>query len=327
MDKSENKVNKKLKTTAAAIVLPRMDNQSLSGVANITESFYDDQVFIKTKKIAYFKNELTPEHAIQAKFDTDEEVITSNMLFVLCAPRCGSCLLADLLYQNECCLLYEYFHIHKYLPILAERWNCISNGYLNKEAFVQSLLRFRTHKSGWFACKIQGEQLEFFLKMEKYFPEVSKHFVYISRRDLIAQAVSLAIAQQTGKWTSQRKVQEKEIVYDFSQISKCLRNLQHQSSILKEWLFTKDQYQTIYYEDLVTNSKKVLEKLPCINSESTLLTKARLQKQANKINEEWIERFCNEYPGDIKKFRLQPKTSLWEKTKKIITSIKKRNTM
>lgn len=302
------------------ILKHKESNPNLPKTVKTAEDFYDE-VLIKTEEIDNLKSQFSPEDIIQAKFDTDAEVTTSNILFVLSAPRCGSNLLADLLYQNECCLLYEYFQTRKYLPILAERWNCISNGQLDKEAFVQSLLRFRTSKNGWLACKIHGHQLETFLKMEDLFPKVPKHFVYVCRRDLIAQAVSLSIARQTEKWTSQRQVKEKEILYNFSQISNCLETIQEEYSIGKEFLFAKDcQYQTIYYEDLVENPKNILEKLPCINSSKVLITEAQLQKQTTRVNEEWIERFCDEYPGDTKKFQLQPKTSWWEKAKKIITS-------
>jgi LPS sulfotransferase NodH len=54
-------------------------------------------------------------------------------------------------------------------------------------------------------------------------------WVYLVRRDLAAQAVSLAYARQTGQWTSLH-ARSGKVAYDRSRIDRCLQELQRQNA-------------------------------------------------------------------------------------------------
>lgn len=121
-------------------------------------------------------------------------------------PRSGSSLLSSLLLSTgRMGVPVEYFHPRAAMPLLGRRFACIRPAGLDLPAYVAALHRHRTTPNGVFGVKIHFTQLERVMRA----PAVSgllrrARFVWMRRRDPVAQAVSHAIALETKVWSELR---------------------------------------------------------------------------------------------------------------------------
>lgn len=161
-----------------------------------------DEVHISRKQIKRALTKIPAEDFIHARYDTQHSVSLQRILFILSTPRSGSTLLCDILRRNGVCLPHEYFQPYQYIPIAAARWECIQSGTLDREAYVNALVRYRIGPNGDLGINLHGNHLSVFSAFERLFGEKEAFFVHIRRRDVIAQAVSYEIAHQTGRWSS-----------------------------------------------------------------------------------------------------------------------------
>lgn len=248
----------------------------------------------KSKVISAEKRVPLPDF-IGRNYDEETGIKTNNILFILSTPRSGSTLLSDLIYQNGICLAHEYFQPFQYLPILANRWGCLNGSVLDKEAYIQNLLRYRTSTTGWLGINLHGEHLSVFRDFENLLPDVQRHYIYLVRRDIIAQSVSFEIAMQTAKWSSHFAGLEKP-AYSFHGIKKRLDSINAQNALVSAYLKSRNiTARAVYYEDLIENANETLSGLiPGTILKMEKLT-SNLERQSSNINEDWIDRFSNEY--------------------------------
>jgi trehalose 2-sulfotransferase len=117
-------------------------------------------------------------------------------------PRTGSTALCSLLEQTAT-LGYpdEYFNPRGPLQHWAERL-----GARVLEEYVDVIRRERATENGVFGLKTTYDDFEPFLRggcASAFLGEM--RFVYLTRRDLVAQAVSVEVARQTGVWHRDRE--------------------------------------------------------------------------------------------------------------------------
>lgn len=117
-------------------------------------------------------------------------------------PRCGSHYLASLLRSTgDAGVPLEYFNTGHW-----KRWahRC---GQYNPGAAFRLLREHRTTPNGVFGVKAHWRQFQMAcrLRLESEFRDA--RFVLITRRDLLGQSISLAIARQTGAWVSAHQPQ------------------------------------------------------------------------------------------------------------------------
>lgn len=237
---------------------------------------------------------IPPDDFINSKFDIRCGARTSDVLLILSTPRSGSTVLCDLLYRNGVCLAHEYFQPYDYMPLLAKRWDCIGDGFLDEATFVQKLLQLRTLSNGWLGINLHGQHLEIFSRFETYFPSLRTHYVHLVRRDTIAQAVSFEIAMQTGRWSSHFEALQ-EPKYDYHRILRRLEAIRAQNSAVIEFLKAKSAaYQTVCYEDLLSAPEATLRALTCISPGQQLQADPGLKKQSTERNRRWMRRFALE---------------------------------
>lgn len=115
------------------------------------------------------------------------------------------------------------------------------------------------------------------------------------RKDVVAQAVSLAIASQTEQWTSLGSV-EKEPEYISEQIDQGLgTTLLHNERWGHFFEVNGISPHTVFYKDLVQSANDVIQGIVDyvgVDAEVSIdLADSGLGKQGTEINKTWAERF------------------------------------
>lgn len=252
---------------------------------------------IDLASIASIAAAIPKEDLVDVQFDVDCGQAATDVLLVLSTQRSGSTFLADLIRQSKWCLPHEYFQPYQYLPILADRWGCVENGLLDKQAYLENLFRYRTFPNGWLGINLHGVHLPTFTSFGNFLSNLNPHYVFLRRKDLIAQAVSYEIASQTGKWSSLFDGSG-EAKYNFKAIRKRLRFIEEQNAAIDAYLAECGQsHHTIFYEDLIAESEATVRQLAGADIDIPPLQLGAMRKQAGEVNQDWIDRFSRKYSG------------------------------
>lgn len=229
-------------------------------------------------------------------FDVVNENKLREIIVIVSTPRSGSTYFCDLLRVSGVCLAHEYFQPHQYLPLLADRWQCIESGELNEQKYVQKLVRYRTLENGILGINIHGSHFPFFLRMKKYLGDVPIKYIYLKRRNKFSQAISYAIAKTEKKWSAHFDTAS-EMEYDFFKILDCLNIIQHQNNINSCFFLNHDtSYLDVIYEDFILSPFDFLKSSGLIENHIEPPEKSlSVQRQSSSRNKEWLERFTREY--------------------------------
>jgi LPS sulfotransferase NodH/2-polyprenyl-3-methyl-5-hydroxy-6-metoxy-1,4-benzoquinol methylase len=168
--------------------------------------------------------------------------------------------------------------------------------------YIAKLLARRTSRNGIFGIKAHFHQFEAFLKkypalLEALAPVT---YIYIDRRDKVAQAVSMAKALQTDQWSSQWRGRPDPVLrYDRGLIEKSLKEVELQDARWLQWFETHDIAPfRVTYEDLIADPagivRGIVELLGVRNDEPDVVRVPTVEKQSDDTNQEWIERFARE---------------------------------
>ncbi len=172
--------------------------------------------------------------------------------------------------------------------------------------YVAKLIANRTSRNGVFGMKAHFHQFEAFLK--KYPPLLEAlapiTYIYIDRRDKVAQAVSMAKALQTDQWSSQWRGSPRPLLrYDRELIAKSMSEVELQDARWLRWfeLHNITPFR-VTYEDLIADPaasvRSVVERLGVQDDEPDDLNIPAIEKQGDDTNQEWIERFVREARAD-----------------------------
>jgi LPS sulfotransferase NodH len=172
--------------------------------------------------------------------------------------------------------------------------------------YVAKLIANRTSRNGVFGMKAHFHQFEAFLK--KYPPLLESlapiTYIYIDRRDKVAQAVSMAKALQTDQWSSQWRGSPRPMLrYDRELIAKSMSEVELQDARWLRWfeLHNITPFR-VTYEDLIADPaaivRSVVERLGVQDDEPDDLNIPAIEKQGDDTNQEWIERFVREARAD-----------------------------
>jgi len=145
--------------------------------------------------------------------------------------------------------------------------------------------------------KYLGSQLQPHELLAGIFPNL--HYIWLTRRDKVRQAVSLCRALQTRVWISFRTRENaapQPAFYDVGKIHRALQYLLMQDAEWQEF-FTSAKVTplTVVYEDFVGEQEqtisRVLDFLGIERPDSLRLYKPFLMKQADSESEEWVRRY------------------------------------
>lgn len=206
--------------------------------------------------------------------------------------RSGSHLLASLLRSTQQAgVPFEYFHKRHWKEWRLERGKPSSS----EKALYLSLIKHRTTANGLFSFKAHWDQFAFFssLGLEHY--ARSAKFIRIRRKDILAQAVSLAIAKQTGAWSYDQTIR-KQPRYSFQAVKSAILCISRESFMWTTYLTSNCiQSYDIWYEDICENRYSTMRRL-CefmgIEWRAGLSESTKIQRTA--VNLEWMEAYRND---------------------------------
>lgn len=164
--------------------------------------------------------------------------------------------------------------------------------------------KWRSHPTGVFGLKMHYHQYMSFLEQEELSGIIGNFdYIYIDRKDVVAQAVSLYRARRTGAWSSQHE-SNKDFLYDYDGIKDALYFLCKEKALWESFFASIDQKPLrIMYEDLEhdpdSEINRVVEFLGVSSFERAEKKEGLyLEKQRDELSDEYKVRFI----ADSKKF-------------------------
>lgn len=168
--------------------------------------------------------------------------------------------------------------------------------------YTAAVLRRGSSANGVFGVKVSADQL-LWLARERIIPDVIKDpaYVYVTRRDLLGQAISLTIARQTGRWST--KLQgHGEPEYDPLAIAEAAQWIV-ESQAQFEYFFAIHGIEPlrVSYEDLDADLEGtvtlVAQHLGVEGRMSVDRNASPRQRQRTLVNDEFRERFLADLAG------------------------------
>lgn len=208
---------------------------------------------------------------------------------VCCLPRSGSNLLCDLLAQSgQAGAPAELLHetARTAAPRPAAQW-------------MGAIAAAGTRQGGAFAIKLFPEHLarleqKHGIRFFDWFPGLK--LILLRRRDLLAQAVSLAIARQTGSWVKSNPGHHGEARYDADFIAGMLDRLVEWEAYWRRHIAVAGSPTLeLIYEDFehdpVGGANAALTFLGLAPLRAETASSDWLGRQGGSLNREWCERF------------------------------------
>lgn len=227
---------------------------------------------------------------------------------ILSTPRSGSTMFCDALTSTGLAG-FPREHLRDPSLILAQQGNFDSDRYLKA---IKSL---HTTQNSVFGTKLISHFIEKYVSLSKgnlnpldYFD----NFIYLIRRDKVAQAVSLFMAQKSGVWkisqaeklsNYQNKISNKTITKDdLEQVHKLHNRLLKEENYLEQMCVQKNiKPLVVYYEDITTDLSghiaKLLRCLNIISEENTeqLNITIKEKKLGSQTSQNVIDMYKQEY--------------------------------
>lgn len=129
--------------------------------------------------------------------------------------------------------------------------------------------------------------------------------ILLLRQDIVGQAVSLYIAEHTGRWTSYgrpRSEDRGDPPYDFKGIAARARRIEQHVALWRQTFAAENvDYRVVYYEQLMTQPDELLEELMHVWQLKPRARQAQPanphERQTTALNEEFIERYRRDGGG------------------------------
>jgi LPS sulfotransferase NodH len=171
------------------------------------------------------------------------------------------------------------------------------------DGYLAYLYAHRTTPNGVFSVKVHwshfAELCERGLLLEDLPQPIS--WVHLSRRDLIAQAVSFARASRTGQWNTKRvpnRYRQLSLEYDDAAVERCYR---HVAEAAAQWPRFFDRAGItpidVVYEDLDAEYESTVRRtFEALGIDVDEIAEPELQRQRDGMNDDWIRRFSEHHP-------------------------------
>lgn len=239
-------------------------------------------------------------HLYQNQFSEEHDLPLverpSKVLIIASTARCGSHMLGHALHRTG----RFGFPLEYANPVNLGEWRK-RLGVNDFEQVLHAIQQRRTSANGVFGIKIHYshiEQFGSFERLKQFFPNAC--YVILSRRDVLSQAVSYAIASQTGVWIAGQQPVTDDPRYDFEQIDRCLRQaILHTAS----WRYTLAASGANYIEldfdqvrrDPARSIEQIARFMEVEIDALDLPQEPVTQRQGNDRNAEWAQRFTAEF--------------------------------
>jgi LPS sulfotransferase NodH len=208
-------------------------------------------------------------------------------------PRSGSHYLSRLLRETAIAgFPLEYFH-----PRHWQEW-CRRCGSDTASHVFKILTRRRTSRNGIFGVKTHWNQFAQLVNLGLEAEFRDARFVYLVREDVLGQAISHAIALQTGQWVNAQSMR-KDPVYSQTAIESSIALVLHQRHRWEQFFcLTGIAPLRLTYESLIDNPRtRVRCVLDFIGVPAELgeqhMAADQKSVQRSEINEIWRQRFLS----------------------------------
>ena len=235
--------------------------------------------------------------------------------------RSGTHLLCSILRSTGVAGSPEEYFLSKPGETWEERWRTPS-----RAAYLQQVLRQKTAANGVFGTVVMWNYFERMLQLLQEIPEYKNlngaqlfavvfnkpKYIWMRRRNQIEQAVSWAIACQTGVWTQKGGKKSKSRIapkFDFKVIDEwCKRIAAHDEGWANYFRENRIEPLVLFYEDVVashrTAAERALEFLGVPFPPGLEIPPPDFEKQATRISEDWAARYLKRKrakPGALKR--------------------------
>jgi len=175
--------------------------------------------------------------------------------------------------------------------------------------FFRGAMHRTTGASGLFGAKIMPRHLQYALQVIRPAFRLSAQetdlavlsallpkprFVWLRRKDVLRQAISLARAKQTKAWHA-RKTPAKPPVFDFVQIDRCVSQIEQANGFWGQWFHAQGiSACQITYEEMVEDYQKAVRAVLSFVGQPIPadVPLPRRSRQADSLTEEWADRYA-----------------------------------
>lgn len=233
----------------------------------------------------------------EVKYDLPARTKTRKNVLVCSSPRSGSTLLCNLLAgTNVVGQPTEYFNLPLVQGFFQHRFQASDT-----RDYILQLQQLRTSPNGVFACKLhyfQYVQMFGDRALQDYFANVK--YIYLYRKDTVAQAVSWAKAILSGEYSTVC-AEGKELPYEEAAIRRCYLDIYWENNGWKcyfdRWSIRPLvlQYEQVA-EDFGAALDKVLSFLEVEKPANFAIPDPGIRKMANHMNQDWTDRIRAKLP-------------------------------
>jgi trehalose 2-sulfotransferase len=181
---------------------------------------------------------------------------------------------------------FEYFHSNNFTYWQQKlRSNSVSET-------AYKLIKLRTSQQGWFSTKLHFDHLRLFNESMRKF-EVK--YIFIRRRDTIAQAASMLKASQDQNWIqgSETRLDNPSYRFNYKLMRSFLREIHYDNASWQHYFSVNDlKYHEIVFEDLLLDNDAEIKKINSaldLNLNQDSFGVKRTERQSNEINQKWID--------------------------------------
>jgi LPS sulfotransferase NodH len=229
--------------------------------------------------------------------------------YLICAtPRSGSFLLCEALKNTGIAGRPEEYFWRDDEPFWSERW-----GVSTYADYLDKAIEEGTTPNGVFGAKVMWGYFDDFVSKLRQLPQYREtavpdlmrtvfpnlHYIWMTRRDKVRQAISFWKAIETGIWAwtgDEPPVPAKEPAFDFEPIDYLVQEIvTHEAAWQQYFSECGVKPFTVAYEELVPACEEMaLQALQYLNisiPENLMFTERRLRKQADALSEEWVQRY------------------------------------
>lgn len=234
---------------------------------------------------------------VSARFDFAKRESVSKILVVASSYRSGSTYLSLSLWSDgRFGAPFEYFNYEKHMDYMMARL-----GTDEVDDYIQKLVRLRTSRNEVFGVKLHFHHFEAIVKSSPVWRDQLRiaRFIYVNRKDKIAQAVSMAKALQDNAWSSFGRPRASPLFYSRELIEDCLREVMTQTEGWWRWFAAENIHPfVVNYEefalDVPGHVARIAEWFGVEGDVREVVKLPITERQSDSVNREWIRRFLAE---------------------------------
>lgn len=233
-----------------------------------------------------------------ARYDLPRCAETTKVFVIASAYRAGSTMLATTLWEKGAFgAPWDYFNFeNKEMDIMMARL-----GAASLDEYVAKLFELRVSSNGVFSTKTHFHHFNSALQQSAELRRrlADARYLYVNRRDKIAEAISMAKALQTNSWMSFASARRAPLFYSREFIGDCLREVMRQTEDWWRWFGSCaiEPYVVDYEEFIADVPAGVAEIAHWLDIEFNAdeeVVLPKVERQSDDINREWKERFLAE---------------------------------